>query len=198
MTSWDHLGVFKASWLVLHTSSLWGNSWKCHCHWSACFSHEGHGGGSSGSRWWWGRVAHLDSMSTGNASHSALTLPSAATAILNLPPIRVSELRLLTAVTGPAQGDNGGRVVLPLCWGGYICLDPWHSSLPSGVWCNRDGQSEPSDSILWERENRSILPLEEYLCGDDRSSNMIGCCDTRGLLELHGGPHSNSFQDLIW
>lgn len=61
----------------------------------------------------------MDSMSTGNASHSALTLPSAATAILNLPPppIRVSELRLLTAVTGPAQGDNGGRVVLPLCWG---------------------------------------------------------------------------------
>lgn len=96
--------------------------------------------GSSGSRWWWGRVAHLDSMSTGNASHSALTLPSPATAILNPPPpIRVSELSLLTAVTGPAQGDNGGRVGLPLCWG---VTSVW--ILGIAAW-----QSEPSDSVLW-------------------------------------------------
>lgn len=81
----------------------------------------------------------MDSMSTGNASHSALTLPSPATAILNPPPpIRVSELSLLTAVTGPAQGDNGGRVGLPLCWG---VTSVW--ILGIAAW-----QSEPSDSVL--------------------------------------------------
>lgn len=36
-----------------------------------------------------------------------------------------------------------------------------------------------------QREYRSVLPLEEYLCGDDKLSNVIGCCDTQGLLELH-------------
>lgn len=65
-------------------------------------------GGGSG-----GRVAHLDSMPVGNVSHSAHTRSPYTTTSSTPPlPIRGSELKLLTAVTGPVL------LLLLLLWGG--------------------------------------------------------------------------------
>lgn len=62
--------------------------------------------------WWhtwtvclWGKASY----STHTHPHTR-TLPSTATSTTPPSPIRVSELKLLTAVTGPAQaGDGGGE-----------------------------------------------------------------------------------------
>ncbi len=94
----------------MHTGSLWENSWKCRCHWTACFSLKGHGSGNSGGwwlRWWWGEAGALAQCV--HWEHSAHThIPPIATSTTPPPPIRMSELKLLTAVTGPVQGGDGG------------------------------------------------------------------------------------------
>ncbi len=76
--------------------------------WTACFSLGGNGCGSSGSGGGGGRVAHLDSVSVGNASHLAHT--HTHTHIPSLP------------LQSPPQ-----HLLLPLEWVSSSCWQRWQA-----------------------------------------------------------------------